>query len=231
MTIQWPRELLPPQQPMFHIAPMNISGPVSGSGAADVISGDAGFWRASYGSVVVTTRDRVLTWRAISAKLRGRLYPILVPYCGMYQPFPLDALGKPTFPSSLGDVPHSDGSPFSDGSEYVASSVDVRLLISLPVRAVSGIVDVNVAGTLQPGQVFSFGERMYEILDVVYTSDTRATLTWQPPLREAVSSGTELNFDRPVCRMRLASDMEMRLQLDMNKRSFPTVNFVEDLVS
>lgn len=228
MTIQWPRELLPPQQPMFHIAPMNISGPVSASGAADVISGDAGFWRASYGSVVVTTRDRVMTWRAISAKLRGRLYPILVPYCGMYQPFPLDANGKPIFPAI---VPHSDGSYFSDGSGYFSGTINVTLNVSKTAGAVTGSVTVNAAGAIQPGQVFSFGERMYEIVDAEYLSETTVNLTWQPPLRDAVSSGAVLNFDRPVCRMRLASDTEMQLSLDMNKRGFPTVNFVEDLVS
>lgn len=228
MTIQWPRQTLPPQQPMFHIAPMNISGPVSGSGAADVISGDAGFWRASYGSVVVTTRDRVLTWRAISAKLRGRLYPILVPYCGMYQPFPLDENGKPIFP---GVVPHSDGTYFSDGTGYFQGNISVTLNASKAVRAVTGTVTVNAAGTIQPGQVFSFGERMYEIIDAEYLNETTVSLTWQPPLREAVAAGAVLNFDRPVCRMRLATDNEMQLQLDMNKRGFPTVNFVEDLVS
>jgi len=207
---------------------MNLSGPVSGSGAADVISGDAGFWRASYGSVVVTTRDRVLTWRAISAKLRGRLYPILVPFCGMYQPYPLDALGKPIFTST---VPHSDGSYFSDGSGYLSGMIRATLDTALPVHAISGNVTVDVAGTIQPGHVFSFGERMYEILDAEYLDETHITLTWQPPLREAVAAASELNFDRPVCRMRLVSDSEMQLQLDMNKRGFPTVNFVEDLVS
>jgi hypothetical protein len=229
MTIQWPRELLPPQQPMFHIAPMNISGPVSASGAADVISGDAGFWRASYGSVVVTTRERVLTWRAISAKLQGRLTPILVPYCGMYQPFPVDSLGKRIFPT--GGIPHSDDATFSDGSGYLSGVIGAKLVGSLAVRAVGGNITVNAADVVQPGQVFSFGERMYEIKSVDYTSDTTATITWQPPLREAVADGEELNFDRPVCRMRLASDNEMQLTLDMNKRGFPTVNFVEDLVS
>lgn len=227
MTIAWPRKLLPPQQPMFHIAPMNISGPVSASGAADVISGDAGFWRASFGSVVVTTRERVLTWRAISAKLQGRLFPILVPYCGMYQPYPLDANGKRIF---TGPVTHSDGTPFSDGAPYLSGSIRATLDADLPNRAVSGNITVDVAGVIQPGHVFSFGERMYEIRDVVYTGENTATLTWQPPLREAVTGGTELNFDDPVCRMRLASDTEMQLSMDMNKRGFPTVNFVEDLV-
>lgn len=228
MTIRWPRKILPPQQPMFHIAPMNISGPVSGSGAADVISGDAGFWRASYGSVVVTTRDRILTWNAIDAMLEGRLFPILVPYCAKYQPFPVDAFGKEIRPSI---VFHSDGASFSDGTGYLSGVITSRLVGALPVRAVGGNITIVAAGVLQPGHVFSFGERMYKIKKVTYTGETTAAITWQPPLRDAVPDGAELNFDDPVCRMRLASDNEMQLQLDMNTRSFPTVNFVEDLVS
>jgi len=224
MTIQWPRSVLPPQQPMFHIAPMNISGPVSGSGAADVISGDAGFWRASFGSVVVTTRERVLTWRAISAKLQGRLFPILVPYCALYQPFPAGV-------ARGGVVPHSDGAYFSDGTGYLSGSINVYLNDDRPQRAVSGTITVDVSDVIQPGHVFSFGERLYEVGDVEYLSETVAEITWKPPLRDAVSAGTELNFDAPVCRMRLVSDGEMQLQLDMNRRGFPTVNFVEDLVS
>lgn len=228
MTILWPRKLLPPQHPMFHRAPMNVSGPVSSSGAADVISGDAGFWRATFGAVVVTNGPRVQTWRAIAAKLQGRLFPILVPYCGMYQPFPLDTNGDPIFPST---VTHSDGTAFSDGSAYMSGVIRTVLNQSLPERAVGGSVTIDVAGIIQPGHVFSFGERMYELVDVTYLTETTATLRWQPPLREAVASGAELNFDRPVCRMRLASDSEMQLSLEMNKRGFPSVNFVEDLVS
>ena len=228
MTILWPRDLLPPQQPMFYIAPMNVSGPISGSGAADVISGDAGFWRASYGSVVVTTRDRILTWRGISAKLQGRLFPILIPFCGMYQPFPPGSDGKPVFPPLA--VPHSDDAFFSDGTGYKSRVIRVLLNGELRVRAVSGKVDIVTDSLIEPGQVFSFGERMYEIVDVARDGNS-ATLTWQPPLREAVPDGTQLNFDRPVCRMRLASDNEMQLTLDLNKRGFPSVNFVEDLLS
>ncbi|MNL55779.1 hypothetical protein D3C87_1792130 [compost metagenome] len=50
-----------------------------------------------------------------------------------------------------------------------------------------------------------------------------------PPLREPVLAGTELNFTRPVCRMRLATDDAMQIDLDLNRRGFPSLDFVEDL--
>lgn len=222
MTIQWPRKLLPPQAPMFHPRGMNISGPIA-DGAADVISGDAGFWVATFGSVVVTTRERIITFNAIASMLEGRLYPILVPYCHAYQPVDDSAIHEA--------VPHSDGTFFSDGTGYVGSGTSIMITADRPERAVTGSVTIIHGDTLQPGQVFSFDERMYRLSSVVYTSDTAANIKWHPPLREAVSAGAELEFTRPVCRMRLASDDEMMLTLDMNRRGFPTVNFVEDLVS
>lgn len=218
MAIMWPRKILPPQTPSFHLRGMNITGPVSASGAADVISGDSSFWVATFTSVVVTTKERVLTFRGIASKLQGRLYPIIVPWCKLYQPLVEGYDGAP--------IPHSDGSYFSDGTGYVNSGTDVRTISDLPEHAVSATVDIVYADDIQPGQVFSFGNRLYQLTDV-----DGATLKWQPPLRESVIAGTELNFTFPRCQMRLASDDEMMLDLDMGRRGFPTVNFVEDLVS
>jgi hypothetical protein len=56
-----------------------------------------------------------------------------------------------------------------------------------------------------------------------------ANITFRPPLREAVPSGTNLEFDQPVCRMRLASDSEMNIAFNHIVMGQPTVNFIEDL--
>lgn len=222
MTLVWPRKLLPPQTPRPHfLSHMNISGPVSQAGVSDVISGDAGFWRATYANIVVTARDRVITWRAIAAKLQGRLNPVLVPYCSAYQPI-IQGL-------AIGPVPHDDGAYFSDGTGYVSTKTQVLLTADVPLRGVSCTVNVIAADTLQPGQVFSLGERMYQVTDVVDVSDTSKQLWFQPPARESVLANTELEFTNPVCRMRLASDDAMAIDLDLNKRGFPSVDFVEDL--
>jgi hypothetical protein len=70
---------------------------------------------------------------------------------------------------------------------------------------------------------------MYRLKTVVYASDTSAAITFRPPLREAASADDRLEFDDPVVRMRLASDSEMDLDLEGRRRSFPTVNFIEDV--
>lgn len=218
MIDRWPRSVLPSQEPMFHLAPMNVSGPVSRSQASDIISGDAGLWIATLGNVVVTTRDRVLTWQALAARLRGRRSPIVVPLCRTYQPV-VAGYDKTA-------VPHSDGTFFSDGTGYVGAGTDVRTTEDLPARAVSATVVINYAGAILPGAKFSFGKRLYEVESV-----TGNTIMWMPPLREPVPAGTELNFTAPQCQMRLATDNEMMLPLDAGRRGIKSVSFVEDLVS
>lgn len=215
MTLLWPRKILPPQNPMFDLAPMTVGGPVSQDGLSDVIAGDAGFWKVTFGSVVVTTRERVMTWNAIKAKLQGRLYPILVPYCSAYQPLPRTSNG----------VPHSDGTSFSDDTLYRSGITEAKLVSDMAKDAVFCAVTRKGFDGLQAGHRFSIGERLYEVTDI-----TPSRIYFQPPAREAAIAGTVLNFDNPVCRVRLASDREMALTLEGNRRAFPTVNFVEDLL-
>lgn len=223
MAIVWPRKILPPQQPRPHfLSHMNISGPVSQAGLSDVVSGDAGFWRASYGSIVVNNPQRVKVWRAIASILQGRLNPILVPYCRSYQPIVDGYDGTP--------IPHDSGAFFDTGAGYVASGTQVILSADLPEHAVFATVNVIAADTLEPGQVFSLGERLYEINGVTDGAGTLKTISFMPPTREAVFADTELNFTSPVCRMRLAIDDAMQIDLDMNRRGFPSLDFVEDLV-
>lgn len=222
MTIRWPVGVLPPQNAAFDIAPRTLAGPSSVSGKTQVVSSDAGIWKATFSNVLVRNRDSVLTHRAISTLLEGRLNPILVPLCRGYQPAPAEADEYELYDR----VPHSDETPFSDTSLYQGGVISVTAREAAPVRAVSMLVDVDVAGDIQPGQHFSVEERLYRVRG--FDPDS-GELTFRPPLREAVEAGAELNFDDPVCRMRLASDSGLDLELAMRKWGSPTVNFIEDV--
>lgn len=224
-TLRWPERVLRPQSVAFNIAPRSLAAPSSVSGFTQVVSSDAGIWTATFENVVVTDRTKVLAWRGISALLEGRLTPILVPLCRAYQPVPDGAVDAGLYDP----VPHSDDSPFDDDSEYQGRVIDVTFSSAAAKRATSANITVTYADTLQPGQHFSVGERLYRLKTVVYSSDTAAAITFQPPLREAVSIGDSLEFDDPVCRMRLASDGEMDLLLDGRRRALPTVSFIEDV--
>lgn len=220
MTIRWPVHVLRPQNVAFGISPRSLSAPSSVNGSGQVVSSDAGIWKATFGSVVLNKRQHTLAWRSIDALLEGRLGTILVPLCRGYQPVPTDTAGL------YDAVPHSDDAFFDDDTGYVGRVIDVVTVGSMALRAVSGTVVVNYAGDIEPGQHFSVGERLYRVRS--FDADSGA-LTFRPPLREAVPSGTNLEFDDPVCRMKLATDDAMNLELSLRRFGTPTVNFVEDV--
>lgn len=220
-TIRWPVHVLAPRTVSFDVAPRTLAGPSSISGATQVVSSSAGLWKATFADIVIAKEQHTLAWRAISALLEGRLGTILVPLCRGYQPVPSGA-------DNLYDaVPHSDDAFFSDDSGYVGRVIDVQLTGAITKGATAATVSVGYADTLQPGQHFSLGERLYRLKSVKYTSDTAAAITFTPPAREAAGIGDYLEFDDPVVKMRLASDSEMDLSLDMRRFATPTVNFIE----
>jgi len=224
-TILWPRSVLKPKRDPFNIAPRTLAGPSSVSGVTQVTASDAGIWKATFSDIIIRRGSpSVLAFRAIANLLEGRLRPILVPRCCAYQPF------DPGGNGAADKVPHSDTSPFSDGGLYRSRSIDIRLTSNIPLRGTTANISLVTAGQLQPGMDFSIGERMYRIRTVQMTGTNTATITFRPPAREAAPAGSEMEFDYPVCRMRLASDSEMDLDLDLiSQWSFPTVNFIEDV--
>lgn len=225
MTLMWPDAILRPQNVAFDLAPRTLAGPSSVSGFTQVVASDAGIWKAKYGSVIINRRQHVLAFRAIDALLEGRMTPILVPLCRGYQPVPAGAVAAGLY----GEVPHSDDAFFDDDTGYVGSVIDVTVSADAPARAVSIPVDIGYAGDIEPGQHFSIGERLYRVRSITFASLTAATISFRPPLREAVTSGDRLEFDNPVCRMRLAADDAMNLELQLRRFGSPSVEFIEDL--
>jgi hypothetical protein len=225
MTLMWPDAVLRPQNVAFDLAPRTLAGPSSVSGFTQVVASDAGIWKAKFGSVVINRRQHVLAFRAIDALLEGRMTPILVPLCRGYQPVPVGAVDAGLY----SQVPHSDDAFFDDGSGYVSTVIEVTASADAAARAVSVPVDIGYAGEIEPGQHFSIGERLYRIRGITFASPTSATLSFRPPLREAVTAGDRLEFDNPVCRMRLASDDAMNLELQLRRFGSPSVEFIEDL--
>lgn len=224
MTIRWPCDMLVARDVSFDIASRSLAGPTSVSGKTQTVSTDAGLWKATLGSIVIRDRSTRLAFRAIANLLEGRLNPILVPVCRGDQPI-IDG----TVADGLYDeVPHSDDAFFDDDTGYVGGSIEV-ISAAMDARAVFGAITIAYGGTLEAGQHFSIGERLYRLRTVEYTGVNTANITFRPPLREAVAYGTYLNFDDPVCRMRLVSDDQMDLDLQLRRFGNPSVSFIEDV--
>lgn len=230
MTWVWPIDVLRPQTTNIHLAPRTLAGAASVSGRTQISATGAGIWAAEYASVFIYDRNTVLCWRAVKGYLEGRLNVIDVPlydYEMLYAPIATDL----DWQALLAAVPHSDGAYFSDGSGYAIGEItDITASASAALRATSMTVTVTYGPTLQPGMVFELthatkGPRWYEVTG--YDSTT-GILTFMPPLREAIASGDRLKFTNPKCRMRLAQDDTMMLELrGGTPYGRPSVKFVE----
>lgn len=166
-----------------------LDGGTSLSGLKDEIETDGGgYWQvdASNGS----TRDAAsgLAWREVSDIDRGE--PVNVMFC--------EKLFQPIEPR-VNPCPNqivADDAP-DKGANYVAGAAALRST----TIAVTGIAE----RPLKPGMIFSirhpnWGWRTYRIRSV-----DGGTLTFRPPLREAVAANTSLEFDNPRCQMVLGS--------------------------
>lgn len=239
MTVipHFPRLLLRERQHSWNLLGVAATPGVTMDSAATYIRSDGGgFWSCSMSDVSLSgpgtgkERQRVSTllWRAVRQVCDGGVNRIVV--------WRNDALFIP-FPEGFARItsaPHSDGSPFSDGSEYYQPAIDIVSDGSAELRATSMAIRINEAAALIGGESFSIyhdtaGWRLYEIATVLVDEEdaTSATITFMPPLREAIPDGTQLEFDRPRCTMRLASPGSMDLTVRPWTFNSASVDFVE----
>lgn len=242
MAIEFPRRLLREKRHSWNLLGVAATpGQTAKSVATLVRSDGGGFWSCSMSDISLsggrglTGRDRqrvtTLLWRAVRQICDGGINAIIVPRN--------DALFRP-WPEGLSqtaglDIAHSDGSLFGDDTGYDQPVIDI-VAGAASLRATSIDIGINYAGELIGGEAFSIihptmGWRMYEIATVDYTDDDAATITFMPPLREAIAAGTPLEFDRPRCLMRLGATNSMDLNINPWTFNSASVDFVETFES
>lgn len=221
---EWP-DLLTPKRIKFNISPRSRSGGASISGQEQVVASGAGIWTATLGEIPVVTPQQVRMMRALATLLQGKVGMIRVPcYDALQAPWPV-VNGVPQ--TEIPPQPHGDNTFFSDGSGYHQTQIVVRARAAA-AGASQITVDVERAGAIQDGNRFSIGNRLYGITFVSPGPDAGSlVLQVFPPLRDAVATGDVCNFDRPVCLMRLATDSELDIDLDLGRWDNPTVSMIE----
>lgn len=169
------------------------------------------------------------TIRIVKSRLKGRFNYLLLRICDQYR------ITRKDVGFSVGDdgpgTPHSDGAYFSDGTGYQTSPQP-----SAPIMAVAAAnatqVIVSAApfnGKMSAGVFFDINYYLYQIDGWELSSDGLTyTLDISPPLRAAVSTADMANFDAK-CLWRLETDSEGRLDLQIGKFGFVTLNLVEPI--
>lgn len=195
-----------------------ISGGMALSGAEDKISADGGgrvFAEFSNGALV--DRATVLAWRAMLGVLEEGATAVIVPFCDpRHQPY-----------SGVHRVTYGDDTTHSDGSEFVGGDSFGYASAAGALRATSLAFSGSFLQPLIGGEWFTVehptkGPRAYKVIAI--DADT-STLTFRPPLREAIASGTELDFANPRCLM--VQDGRTSSSLENRRQTTAAIRFVE----
>lgn len=225
-TLIWPRDLF--EASAIHWRPEggNVSGGAAFNGTPQVGFLDGGpVWRLSLGGIILRDTAQLRTARALEAALDSGATPIDVGPCDcVFAPLPDGA--------SFSRVTHSDSSSFSDASLYEGGPITAEFASSAALRAVSVTLDLTTAATLQGGEQFSVnhptvGRRMYRVIMITGGSDEVPQVKIRPPLREAVTAGDEIDFNRPSCLMRLSGVGGFGVPIQYGRWAEVSAEFVE----
>lgn len=229
--IEFPSSLLREQSVYWDIVGNVISGGRTGIDAAPLVRTDGGgLIVAKLASISLRTAQQVRAWRALSALLDGGATPFVLPMCDKrYMPAPV--IGGVTL-YGYPDVSHDDETAFDDDSGYSQPAVVANVVASAALRATSMAIHFSVGSALQGGEWFAIehptmGWRAYLIGSVTINSGNNSVVTFRPPLREAVTADTPIEFDQPKCIMRLARPDSMRAALDLRRVGSPTLDCLE----
>lgn len=215
----------------FNPRGMTAGGPRSLKGRVQTVSADAGFWIATIPLALLNAPDQVKAFRQLRALLEGGAHHIRVPVFDDGQaPW---AYNGDTPITAVSDVTFSDGSLFSDGSEFYQQPITIELSEDAALGDIAVSVELTQAGQIEGGEYFSLGDRLYVIKQilsqVIEGSPPVNSQMWSiwPKLREGWTAGTQLNFARPVCRMKQIEESSMDLALGLLWHGEPVVAFEE----
>lgn len=197
----WP-SLIVPREIEWTLDNPAKSGGISVDGVERTVIAMSMRWRVkltftAWGTVA--DPRRILTWRALEARLSGRVGHILVPSFDWLTPERI--VGTPSAP-----ITFDDGSTFGDGSTW--GDLPAGTVSAAAARGASALsVSYIGAGEVRAGMYFGLcGERMYRIYSCVANDAGGYDLTFRPPLRAAAGAGDLVDFEAPICRMKLATD-------------------------
>ncbi|KMO15767.1 hypothetical protein [Methylobacterium indicum] len=199
-------------------------GGASTTGQEQVVASPTGRWTASVTFNVFSGGEdaAVLAYRSLIR--RGRSAVFAVPQYDDRGPGSYAGLSLPRQ-----GVPHSDDSPFADGFGYSQRLASASFAGPVALNATQMQIVIGTGLILTEGMRFSTPDhRLYEIDEVLgWDGGNHWAVSIAPWTRAAYATGTELNFDTPLCRMRLATDDTGMLSVSTRSLSNPTIEFVE----
>ncbi|MER5172669.1 hypothetical protein [Thioclava kandeliae] len=221
MRATWPKNVRW-QSAKFWIEGQSLDPTQSISGAETIVPTMRGRWLAQ-ATLIFWDEAAVLEWQGFLAMMEGKIGTVLLPAFSKFRP--LDINGN--------RLRYEEPAGFSNSQAFEHWGFDAapvsRATVSVDAALRSTRLSISLTGTtgVRPGQVLGIGERSYRVQAAWSEALGTQSLMIQPPLREAVLAGAEVELARPVCRMRFASEAEGVMDDDLSRLKTVTVNFKE----
>lgn len=213
---------------------LNVRGKAASegvTGVGQVIYGNQPRWEATL-DLSGFGRSRVLAWRAIRARMRGRINILRVCVCDRWKP-KFSELGLSIDDIALlggPGIPH-EGSGGADvffsndiGYEYASA-----LTIAADVSAGANSVTIDATGindALQPGQWFSFNDWPYQVTHMEGVAAARIYY-FEPPLRRPILAGATMKIGEASGLFAFTDDLQGRMPLQLGKHGDTQIQLIE----
>lgn len=226
--LTFPTGLFVPSTLTPELVGASVSGGQSLSGLTQAaMTSGGGYWQIDFGEAVLWTPSKLKTWRAVSSRADGGATPFIVPLCDrIHQAFLAADVQRGA------GVGNSDDSTFSDGALWPAEYITATLTGSAALRATWINLTISGSAGLNGGEFFTiwgvkYGQRLYNITQVVPLGGNDYQCEIRPPLREAAANGATLDFDNPRCQMQIVGPSGAILEQLRFGRS-PKIRFIEN---
>jgi hypothetical protein len=199
-----------------------ITSPQSISGVGQVLRTDGGGFRiVQLAGIALNTDFKLRLAAAWEAELAGGITRVNVPLNTLrLAPRPL-AGGKPMRP---GTVAEGSTDPYFPEVTGYGNPLIVATIAPAAFRATTVTINVAKGTSIQPGSTFSvkhpaMGHRAYVVRRVLSRDGQSATVLIDIPLREAIASAANANFDWPMVESILVPDTDISQDINYGRRA------------
>lgn len=202
------------------------TSPSTISGIVQAVKTDGGgLWRVDYSGISLRGPRALESWNAWTAHLAGGATLVNAPMAEIaLAPY----RNKPTRMRA----PDADPDPnFPSQGPYGANRAIIATVAAAALRATTVTVTVTHGAPLRSGQGFgvihaSGTHRWYRIVRVQSRNGMAATVTIEPPLREAVTAGTPVDFEWGSFLARMIPDSDPYPEISV-RHSTVSISFIE----
>lgn len=220
-TIEWPSALkiTDRSDPIF--IQNNVSGGMSISGDEQFVSALSGRWEWRV-AVPVFTVLQLRELRKLKSKARGRFNYIRIPICDRARITLADVGGEYPDPG----IPHSDETTHSDGAGYENGVTSILTADADAGDATIRIRASDLGDGMTSGIFFCLGDDWLYLVEDFELDGTDYVLTINPPIREDVASGGQVDFSASAI-WSFGGDATGDIDLQIGRFGVVTIDLIE----